>query len=74
MPLYCLSVTTLYCLSVARLYCLPVTTLYCLFVARFGVDMSQFPTISRVGAHLDSLEPFQAAHPGRQPDCPEELR
>ncbi|KAF0312918.1 Maleylacetoacetate isomerase [Amphibalanus amphitrite] len=41
---------------------------------RFGVDMSQFPTISRVGAHLDTLEPFKAAHPTKQPDCPEELR
>ncbi|XP_037083385.1 maleylacetoacetate isomerase-like isoform X2 [Pollicipes pollicipes] len=42
--------------------------------SRFQVDMSQFPTISRVHGHLETLEPFQAAHFSRQPDCPPELR
>jgi len=41
---------------------------------RFKVDMSEFPTISRVSEHLDNLEAFKAAHPTQQPDCPAQLR
>ncbi|XP_050718777.1 maleylacetoacetate isomerase-like isoform X2 [Eriocheir sinensis] len=41
---------------------------------RFKVDMSQFPTISRIHEALASLESFKAAHPSTQPDCPEDLK
>ncbi|XP_064106117.1 maleylacetoacetate isomerase-like isoform X1 [Macrobrachium nipponense] len=41
---------------------------------RFKVDMSAFPTISRIHDALTSLEAFQAAHPSKQPDCPEDLK
>ncbi|XP_020628111.1 maleylacetoacetate isomerase-like [Orbicella faveolata] len=41
---------------------------------RFKVDMSQFPTISRIHEDLTKLEAFKAAHPFKQPDCPEEMR
>ena len=43
-------------------------------LSRFAVDMSQFPTISRVAATLEELEAFKEAHPTRQPDCPEDLK
>jgi len=36
--------------------------------------MSQFPTISRIHEELSKIEAFQAAHPFKQPDCPEEMR
>ncbi|XP_064624073.1 probable maleylacetoacetate isomerase 2 [Lineus longissimus] len=41
---------------------------------RFKVDMSKFPVILRVHAELEQLEAFKAAHPSRQPDCPEDLK
>lgn len=41
---------------------------------RFSVDMSKFPTISRIAENLEVLEPFKESHPTRQPDCPDELR
>ncbi|KAI8050527.1 maleylacetoacetate isomerase [Syncephalis plumigaleata] len=41
---------------------------------RFNVDMSQFPTITRIDANLASIEAFRLAHYSRQPDCPPELR
>ncbi|KAI9595251.1 hypothetical protein BDF19DRAFT_385428 [Syncephalis fuscata] len=41
---------------------------------RFGVDMSQFPTITRIDANLASVDAFRKAHFSRQPDCPPELR
>lgn len=41
---------------------------------RFGVDMSRFPKIVAVDAHLATLEAFIRAHPSRQPDCPESFR
>ncbi|XP_071962156.1 maleylacetoacetate isomerase-like [Antedon mediterranea] len=41
---------------------------------RFKVDMSKFPIISRVNAALIELPEFKAAHPSKQPDCPEDLR
>lgn len=41
---------------------------------RFSVDMSLFPTISRLEAALSLRPQFQAAHPSAQPDCPPELK
>ena len=41
---------------------------------RFNVDMSQFPTITRLEARLSKLPAFAAAHPSMQQDCPEELK
>jgi maleylacetoacetate isomerase len=35
---------------------------------RFKIDMSQFPTISRINAELIKLDAFKAAHPDSQPD------
>lgn len=35
---------------------------------RHDLDMSRFPTISRIGEACDSLAAFSAAHPSRQPD------
>jgi len=37
---------------------------------RWQVDMSKFPTISRVNEELSKLEAFKAAHPDVQPDAP----
>eukprot|EP00128_Syssomonas_multiformis_P009759 Colp12_sorted_trinity150504_noHs@10861 len=37
---------------------------------RFGVDMTQFPIITRIEAALSTLPAFQKAHPDSQPDCP----
>ncbi|TMW63669.1 hypothetical protein Poli38472_002610 [Pythium oligandrum] len=36
---------------------------------RFGVDMTQFPIISRISAELSKVPEFQAAHPANQPDA-----
>lgn len=36
---------------------------------RFGVDMTQFPTIKRLFDELNKLPEFQAAHPDNQPDA-----
>jgi maleylacetoacetate isomerase len=36
---------------------------------RFQVDMAPYPTVQRIAAHCESLEPFKAAHPGQQPDA-----
>jgi len=41
---------------------------------RFKVDMSQFPIINKIHEELVKLPAFQAAHPSKQPDCPEDLR
>ena len=41
---------------------------------RFKVDMSEFPTISRINEELIKHEAFIEASPSKQPDCPEELR
>lgn len=41
---------------------------------RFKVDMSKFPTISRINAALGELDAFIAAHPNKQPDCPDDLK
>lgn len=36
---------------------------------RFNVDMTAYPTISRVHAHVSELPAFKAAHPSAQPDA-----
>ncbi|KAM5273779.1 maleylacetoacetate isomerase isoform 3-T3 [Ctenodactylus gundi] len=41
---------------------------------RFKVDLTPYPTISRINKTLLSLEAFQISHPCRQPDTPAELR
>ncbi|XP_077123631.1 maleylacetoacetate isomerase isoform X1 [Ranitomeya variabilis] len=41
---------------------------------RFHVDMTPYPTISRINQALLQLEAFQISHPSRQPDTPPELR
>ncbi|XP_073494228.1 maleylacetoacetate isomerase isoform X1 [Phyllobates terribilis] len=41
---------------------------------RFQVDMTPYPTISRISQALLQLEAFQISHPSRQPDTPPELR
>jgi glutathione S-transferase len=38
---------------------------------RFNVDMSQFPLITSIDAHLSSLDAFKRAHPSVQPDAQE---
>ncbi|XP_032883392.1 maleylacetoacetate isomerase isoform X2 [Amblyraja radiata] len=37
---------------------------------RFKVDMSPFPTITKINASLLELEPFKVSHPSCQPDSP----
>ncbi|XP_070610295.1 maleylacetoacetate isomerase isoform X2 [Erythrolamprus reginae] len=41
---------------------------------RFKVDLTPYPTISRINKALLELEAFQSSHPSRQPDTPPELR
>uniref|UniRef100_A0A667H213 Maleylacetoacetate isomerase n=1 Tax=Lynx canadensis TaxID=61383 RepID=A0A667H213_LYNCA len=41
---------------------------------RFKVDLTPYPTISRINKTLLTLEAFQVSHPCRQPDTPPELR
>ena len=41
---------------------------------RYGVDLSQFPNISKVEAELNKHPAFIAAHPDVQPDNPERSR
>ncbi|KID90465.1 maleylacetoacetate isomerase [Metarhizium guizhouense ARSEF 977] len=41
---------------------------------RFGVDLSQFPTVSRIFANLSEHPAVQKADYFKQPDCPEDLR
>lgn len=41
---------------------------------RFEVDMSVYPTISRINSTLSEHEAFIAAHPTKQPDCPDDLK
>jgi maleylpyruvate isomerase len=36
---------------------------------RYGVDLAQFPTLTRIEAACEKLPAFQAAHPDRQPDA-----
>ena len=37
---------------------------------RFGVDISDFPSLTAIEAHCLSLPEFAAATPDRQPDAP----
>ncbi|KAM9201927.1 maleylacetoacetate isomerase isoform 1-T1 [Dugong dugon] len=41
---------------------------------RFKVELTSYPTISRINKMLLALEAFQVTHPCRQPDTPPELR
>ncbi|XP_037359687.1 maleylacetoacetate isomerase isoform X4 [Talpa occidentalis] len=41
---------------------------------RYKVDITPYPTISRINKSLLALEAFQVSHPLRQPDTPPELR
>ncbi|KAI8085898.1 maleylacetoacetate isomerase [Gilbertella persicaria] len=41
---------------------------------RWGVEMNQFPIITRINNTLMTLPEFITASPFKQPDCPEELR
>ncbi len=36
---------------------------------RFAVDMGNYPLISKIANHCNSLPEFQAAHPDKQPDA-----
>ena len=36
---------------------------------RFKVDLTPYPTLTRVEAACEALPAFQAAHPDRQPDA-----
>lgn len=37
---------------------------------RWGVELTPYPTLTRVEATCQELEAFEAAHPDRQPDAP----
>lgn len=41
---------------------------------RYGVDVANFPTVSKIAGELERLEAVQKAHYFNQPDTPEELR
>ena len=41
---------------------------------RFNLDMTPYPTVMRIVDNCLPLPAFQKAHPGRQPDTPEEFR
>lgn len=41
---------------------------------RFKVDLSPYPTITRINQALLELEAFKQTHPSRQPDTPPEMR
>lgn len=41
---------------------------------RFKVDLTPFPTITRINHALMELEAFQVSHPSQQPDTPTDLR
>ncbi|KAJ1104737.1 hypothetical protein NDU88_002146 [Pleurodeles waltl] len=41
---------------------------------RFKVDLTPYPTITRINQALLELEAFKQAHPSRQPDTPPEMR
>ena len=41
---------------------------------RRGVDMSQFPILSRLYDTVSALPEFKRASPSAQPDCPPELK
>lgn len=58
---YCLGETV----SFADVYLVP--QLY--GARRYGVDLTPFPTLTRIEAACEKLPAFQAAHPDRQPDA-----
>lgn len=41
---------------------------------RFKVNMEAYPTIARINASLNELEPFQVSSPSQQPDYPTEAK
>nr|XP_020650034.1 maleylacetoacetate isomerase isoform X1 [Pogona vitticeps] len=41
---------------------------------RYKVDLTPYPTISRINKALLELEAFQTSHPSRQPDTPPEFK
>ena len=43
-------------------------------IIRFKVDLSPYPTITRINEALSTLDPFKVSVPAVQPDCPPELR
>lgn len=58
---YCLGETV----SLADVFLIP--QLY--GARRFAVDLTPYPTLTRIEAACDKLPAFQAAHPDRQPDA-----
>lgn len=58
-------------ISVADFFLVP---LFFTVTKKFGVDMKQFPYITRIRNTLMNLSEFKNTHPFNQPDCPEELR
>jgi len=46
----------------------------CYNARRFGVDMSKFPTISKLEKELNEIPEFKKAHCHNQPDTPESER
>lgn len=41
---------------------------------RYKVDLTPFPTITKLAAHIEKIPAFAAALPERQPDCPAHRR
>ena len=39
---------------------------------RFGIDLSQFPTLTKINEHCQALPAFEKAHPKNQPDAPDD--
>ncbi|ORE07674.1 thioredoxin-like protein [Rhizopus microsporus var. microsporus] len=58
-------------ISVADFFLVP---LHFTVTKKFGIDMKQFPYITRIRNTLMTLSEFKNTHPYNQPDCPEELR
>lgn len=56
-------------ITIADLCLVPQVFRACLF----NVDMSSYPTISRINSLLSKHEDFEISHPYQQPDCPQEL-
>jgi len=63
---YCFGETV----TMADLFLIPQLTT----AERFKMDLSKYPTLTRVYENCNNLEAFQKAHPFRQSDTPEELR
>ncbi|KAI8887117.1 maleylacetoacetate isomerase [Backusella circina FSU 941] len=56
--------------TIADLFVLPMVVNAIIW----GVDMTEFPTLTRLHETLLNLPAFKKAHPLSQEDCPEELR